>query len=238
MKRDIYVLYYKNETKVSLTQTADILQYVGGYYETAAMIGYIKGTVEEIYSDCILLDNNSVGYRIFVTPSFISDVSYGEKIKIYTYLSVKEDSLTLFGFKSRDELDVYKLLRTVNGVGPKAAMGIMSAVSAEEVRYAVLTSDARKLSTAPGIGKKTAQKIILELKDKFDFNTAFEDGGTDVDDAPQSPLKTEAAADTVEALEALGYSASDSLRAVNKALKEGAPQDSGVLLKEALKNLF
>lgn len=200
------------------------------------MIGYIKGTIEEIYDDCILLDNNSVGYRIFVTSSFLSDISYGEKLKVYTYLSVKEDSMTLFGFRNREELEVYKLLLTVNGVGPKAAMGIMSAVSAEEFRYAVLTSDIKKLSAAPGIGKKTAQKIILELKDKFDFETAFEEKLSNAGAA--APLSSGAVSDTVEALEALGYPASDSLKAVRKALEEGAPEDSAVLIKQALKNLF
>lgn len=200
------------------------------------MIGYIKGTIEEIYDDCILLDNNCIGYRIFVTSSFLSDISYGEKLKVYTYLSVKEDSMTLFGFRNREELEVYKLLLTVNGVGPKAAMGIMSAVSAEEFRYAVLTSDIKKLSAAPGIGKKTAQKIILELKDKFDFETAFEEKLTNTGAA--AVLSSGAVSDTVEALEALGYPASDSLKAVRKALEEGAPEDSAVLIKHALKNLF
>jgi Holliday junction DNA helicase RuvA len=200
------------------------------------MIGYIKGKAEEIYSDCILLDNHGVGYRIFVTTSFINSVRYGDELKVYTYLSVKEDSMTLFGFASRDELEIYKLLITVNGVGPKAAMGIMSTVSAEEFRYAVLTSDTKKLSEAPGIGKKTAQKIILELKDKFDFNTAFEEKLAG--EGAKVTLSSDAVSDTVEALEALGYPASDALRAVRKALEDGAEENSEVLIKQALKNLF
>ena len=197
------------------------------------MIGYIKGTVTEIYPDYILLECNSIGYRIFVTSSLISELSYDDEIRLYTYLSVREDSLTLFGFKKRDELEAYKLLLTVNGVGPKAAMGIMSSVGEDELRYCVLTSDAKKLSKAQGIGAKTAQKIILELKDKFDFRDMFSD------DNERSTVSykesTGAVADTVSALEALGYAASDALKAVRKAAENNSDADSGELLKEALK---
>ena len=199
------------------------------------MIGYIRGSIEEKYTDEILLENNAIGYRIFVTPSFLSEVSYKEEVKIHTYLSVKEDSLSLYGFKTKDELEAFKLLLSVNGVGPKAAMGILSAFSADEFRYAVIASDAAKISKAPGIGKKTAQKIILELKDKIDFDVDFAAGesfgGSKFD------LKSDAAADTLQALEALGYPASDALKAINMAIQNGALQESGPLLKEALKNL-
>ncbi len=200
------------------------------------MIGYIKGKIEEIYSDCILLDCNGMGYRIFVPSTFVGAVSYGETLKVYTYLSVREDSMTLFGFKSRDELDVYKLLLSVNGVGPKAAMGVLSALDAEQFKYAILTSDVKKLSNAPGIGKKTAQKIILELKDKFDFSDAFDNEEKTA--SGSAGLKTDAASDTVAALEALGYSASDALKAVRRALADGVSEESGMLLKAALKNMF
>ena len=199
------------------------------------MIGYIKGTVAEIYPDYILLECNSIGYRIFVTTSLISELSYDDEIRLYTYLSVKEDSLTLFGFRKRDELEAYKLLLTVNGVGPKAAMGIMSSVGAEELRYCVLTSDAKKLSKAQGIGAKTAQKIILELKDKFDFEDMFSD---DKEPTSSASLASGAMADAVSALEALGYAASDALKAVRKAAENDRGADSGDLLKEALKYML
>ncbi len=199
------------------------------------MIGYIKGTVAEIYPDYILLECNSIGYRIFVTTSLISELSYDDEIRLYTYLSVKEDSLTLFGFRKRDELEAYKLLLTVNGVGPKAAMGIMSSVGAEELRYCVLTSDAKKLSKAQGIGAKTAQKIILELKDKFDFEDMFSD---DKEPTSSASLASGAMADAVSALEALGYAASDALKAVRKAAENDSGADSGDLLKEALKYML
>ena len=199
------------------------------------MIGYIKGTVAEIYPDYILLECNSIGYRIFVTTSLISELSYDDEIRLYTYLSVKEDSLTLFGFRKRDELEAYKLLLTVNGVGPKAAMGIMSSVGEEELKLCVLTSDAKKLSKAPGIGAKTAQKIILELKDKFDFEDMFSD---DKEPTSSASLASGAMADAVSALEALGYAASDALKAVRKAAENDSGADSGDLLKEALKYML
>lgn len=196
------------------------------------MIGYIKGTVEEIYPDHILFESNSIGYRIFVPVSLIDELSYGDELKIYTYLSVKEDSLTLFGFKKRDELETYKLLLTVNGVGPKAAMGIMSSVGVDELRYCVLTSDAKKLAKAQGIGAKTAQKIILELKDKFSFEDMFD---VDNEQTSAAPAASGAVADAVSALEALGYSASDALKAVRKASENNSDADSGELLKLSLK---
>ena len=202
------------------------------------MIGYIKGTIEEKYTDEILLENNAIGYRIFVTPSFLSEVSYKEEVKVHTYLSVKEDSLSLYGFKTRDELEAFKLLLSVNGVGPKAAMGLLSAFSADEFRYAVIASDAAKISKAPGIGKKTAQKIILELKDKIDFDVDFASGDSSSFGEAKFDLKSDAAADTLQALEALGYPAADALKAINLAIQNGVSQESGPLLKEALKNLL
>lgn len=197
------------------------------------MIGYIKGVVEEIFEDSIFLDHNGIGFRIFVSSIFLNDIGYGEELKIYTYMNVREDSITLFGFKNRDELDVYKKLINVSGVGPKAAMNILSVMSADDIRFAVIASDSAKLSKAPGIGKKTAQKILIELKDKFDFEEAVEtklaagDGGN-----------TGAVAETAEALAALGYPVSDALKAARKAEEETGLDDTSKLLKQALKYLF
>ncbi len=194
------------------------------------MIGYIKGTVEEIFEDQILLDNNGIGYRIFVPAGFVRAIGYGDDLKVYTYLSVKEDSMTLFGFPDRNSLETYKLLLSVSGIGPKAAMSVLSFMSADEFKLAVLAGDAAKIAKTPGLGKKTAQKILLELKDKFDFAAAIEETvGSGVS------LESDAAADTVEALMALGYSGSDALKAVRKAADATGSEDSGVLLKSALK---
>lgn len=198
------------------------------------MIAYIKGTVEEIFEDSIYLDYNGLGFRIFIPVNFRNSIGYKEELKIYTYMNVKEDSITLYGFPNKSDLEIYKLLLTVSGVGPKAAMNILSFMSGEELRFAVLTADANKISKAPGIGKKTAQKILLELKDKFDFAEAIDETLSEKETA----LSQDAVSDTVDALIALGYSGSEALKAAKKAAAEIKEEDSGKILKQALKYLF
>ena len=203
------------------------------------MIAYIKGTVEEILEDRVILEAGNMGYNIFMPMRAVEHLLHkGQEIKIYTYLNVKEDAFQLFGFLTRDDLNTFKLLLGVNGIGPKAALGILSGLSADELRFAVLADDVKTISRAPGIGKKTAQKLILELKDKFNIQEALEmktehvqtAGGEETDLAD---VKKEA----VEALTALGYSGADALRAVKKV--ELTPDMSvETLLKLALKNMF
>ena len=203
------------------------------------MIGYVKGILEEADDQCIIVDNHGIGYRIFVPGSVFSGaIPIGQEVKVYTYLNVKEDAMQLYGFATRDDLRVFKLLLGVNGIGPKAGLGILSALSADDLRVAVLADDAAAIAKAPGIGKKTAQKLILELKDKLDLEDAFE-----------QKLANQAAADTtetagdsqlqeaVQALVALGYPNTDALRAVKKV--EGAEtMDVETLLKAALKKML
>ncbi len=203
------------------------------------MIAYIKGTVEEILEDRVILETGNMGYNIFMPMGAVEHLLHkGQEIKIHTYLNVKEEALQLFGFLTRDDLNTFKLLLGVNGIGPKAALGVLSGLSADELRFAVLADDVKTISRAPGIGKKTAQKLILELKDKFNIQEALEmkaehvqmpgTGETDLTD-----MKKEA----VEALTALGYSGADALRAVKKV--ELTPNMSvEILLKLALKNMF
>ena len=201
------------------------------------MIGFIKGTLAEMLSDSVIVECSGVGFRIFVSGNiYSSGISEGEEIKLYTHMSVKEDSITLFGFLTRDDLNVYKQLLGVNGVGPKAAMAILSVMSADDLRIAVLTEDVKKISSAPGLGKKTAQKVILELKDKFDF--------TDIDSIAASAasesisIEADGVKDTIAALAALGYTQGEAARAVKKAAASTGSDDSEVLLKEALKFIF
>ena len=203
------------------------------------MIAYIQGTVEEILEDRVILETGNMGYNIFMPMGAVEHLLHkGQEIKIHTYLNVKEEALQLFGFLTRDDLNTFKLLLGVNGIGPKAALGVLSGLSADELRFAVLADDVKTISRAPGIGKKTAQKLILELKDKFNIQEALEmkaehvqmpgTGETDLTD-----MKKEA----VEALTALGYSGADALRAVKKV--ELTPDMSvEILLKLALKNMF
>lgn len=203
------------------------------------MIAYIKGTVAGILEDRVILEAGPMGYNIFMPMAQAdSALRTGENVKIYTYLNVREDAMQLFGFLTKDDLNTFKLLLSVNGIGPKAALGILGGLSADELRFAILADDVKTISKAPGIGRKTAQKLILELKDKMDLQEAFALKTEHVqaaqgDTAGLSDVRKEA----VEALTALGYSAADALRAVKK-VELTEDMDVEALLKLALKNMF
>lgn len=139
------------------------------------MIAFLKGTIEDITENSLVLDVNGIGYEVLV-PGQLLDMlkGIGQELKVYTYMQVREDAVVLFGFLTRDDLAMFKMLIGVNGVGPKAGLGILSALGTEELRFAVLADDAKRIAKAPGIGAKTAQKIILELKDKLDLAEVFE----------------------------------------------------------------
>lgn len=198
------------------------------------MIGYINGVIAAMDENTLVLDHAGTGFNIFITSAYPASHSVGDEVRIYTYMSVKEDSITLFGFESADEQKMFKLLITVSGIGPKAALSILSVLPADELRIAILTSDAAKIAKAPGVGKKTAEKAVLELKDKFSMDDVLEssreNGASGVRQAVDS--------DAVEALIALGYSGSSSLDAVRKAEAETGSSDTEVLIKTALKYLF
>lgn len=202
------------------------------------MIAYLIGEVAEIDENRIVLEQNSMGYNIFVPTTVTNTVRSGETVKVYTYLNVKEDAIQLFGFLTRDDLNIFKLLLGVNGIGPKAALGILSALTADELRFAVLADDAQAIAKAPGVGKKTAQKLILELKDKLNLEDAFEQKlKNNAQAAAGNPvLDHEAKQEAVEALVALGYASSDALRAVRKV--DGVESmNVEAILKAALKNM-
>ena len=199
------------------------------------MIGYIKGTIAEITPDRLVLENGGIGYEIFVPSSILdSGARQGQELKVYTYLHVREDALQLFGFRSRDELQVYRLLLGISGIGPKAAIGILSAMSVDS---AVLSDDAAAIAKAPGIGKKTAQKLILELKDKFSLEEAFEKKLAANQQSAAEQINEDAASEAVQALVALGYSGTEALQAVKK-VEGAADMDTEAVLKAALKFLF
>ena len=195
------------------------------------MIGYVKGILEEADDQCIIVDNHGIGYRIFVPGSVFSGaIPIGQEVKIYTYLNVKEDAMQLYGFATRDDLRVFKLLLGVNGIGPKAGLGILSALSADDLRFAVLADDAAAIAKAPGIGKKTAQKLILE--DAFEQKLANQSVAGIPETEGDNQLQ-----EAVQALVALGYPNTDALRAVKKV--EGAEtMDVETLLKAALKKMI
>lgn len=130
------------------------------------MYAFFKGKIDKIYNNRIILDVNDIGYEIYIPESDIYTLNIGEMVKIYTYLHVREDEMKLFGFKSSESLEFFKKLITVSGVGPKAAIGIISKVDTESLCVAIATENIAALKSVPGIGPKMAQKIIFELKDK------------------------------------------------------------------------
>ena len=201
------------------------------------MISFLKGFIEEKSEKSIFLDVRGVGYEVFMPTGSSSQLpGVGEEVKLHTYLQISENGIGLYGFLTKDELNVFKLLITVNGIGPKGAVGILSALSANDLRLAVLADDDKAIAKAPGIGPKTAKKLILELKDKFHLEDALEEIAAPVKAVSHGSEVNDAAMEAVQALTALGYSNSDALKAVRMAdTKEMTNTEE--ILKAALKQL-
>lgn len=175
------------------------------------MIAYIKGSVEHSGEDHVILDNNGIGYLISMPLNEIEKVKkMSGTIKIYTYHYVREDAMGLYGFLDSESLSMFKLLLNVSGVGPKAALSMLSTLSPQSLILSIITGDDKSLSKAPGIGKKLAQRIILELKDKFkDYSfTEKDDGDRGVNDDSMEAMA---------ALMALGYTRLEATTAIKKA---------------------
>ena len=200
------------------------------------MYAYFKGIVAEIEEDNIVLECNHIGYNIKVPASVINDLAgTGAEVKIYTYTSVREDAFVLYGFLTKDDLRMFKQLITVNGIGPKGALGILSVLSASDLRFAILAGDAKAISKAPGVGAKSAERIILELKNKVDF-TLEESTSIPVEGGIVSVASSPEKSEAIEAMVALGYSATEALKAVNQ-IPITEDMDAGSILKQALKNV-
>ncbi len=200
------------------------------------MYAYIKGTLEETGSGWIVIDNQGIGYQMQVSARLMEELPMiGTEVKIYTYLNVKEDAMSLFGFLSKDDLHIFKLLLAVNGIGPKGALAVLSVLSADDLRFAVVGGDAKAIAKAPGIGAKTAQRVILELKDKLNIEDVFEKADQTADITVKAADQT-AKNEAIQALTALGYSASEALSAVSK-LEITEDMDTENILKAALKQM-
>jgi Holliday junction DNA helicase RuvA len=210
------------------------------------MIAYVNGILENIEEGLAVVDVNGIGYNINISGSTMDRMpGIGEAVKLYTYTNVKEDAFTLFGFLSRDELNLFKMLITVNGIGPKGGLSILSVMTPDDLRFAILAGDSKSLSKAPGIGKKTAERITLELRDKLKVSEdellaggagASAMSGVSSEGDGINPARDEA----VAALVALGYNSTDSMKAVRKVLASNpeAGDDTERLLKLALKEMF
>lgn len=209
------------------------------------MISHIHGILTDAEENFVVIEAGGVGYGINVPSSVLGALPpVGSELKLYTYYSVKEDGQSLFGFMHKYDRELFKSLISVNGVGPKGAIAILSCLSADDLRMAIITGDVKSLSMAQGIGKRTAERIILDLKDKIgsfaqDFVNAADGGLNTADIASGNSSAAFSAgpvAEAIDALTALGYSRTEAGRAVGAVALED-DMDAGAVLKAALKNL-
>lgn len=202
------------------------------------MISYIRGELAAVQEQKAIVEAGGIGYGIYMSQQTLSMLpAVGEEVKIHTYLNVREDAMQLYGFLTGEDLQVFRLLIGVSGIGPKAALNILSCLSPDELRFAVLAGDVKTISSAPGIGKKTAEKLILELKDKMSIEDVLEQAAHGSEQSKEiEATDTGMQAEAVQALTALGYGSAESLRAVKKVSVDCASVED--LLREALKNLL
>jgi Holliday junction DNA helicase RuvA len=190
------------------------------------MISYIKGEVVKKGIDYLILDNNNIGYYINTSFSTLEKISEKEKIIILTYMHIREDIIALYGFLTSDEIDLFKKLISVNGIGPRAGLSVLSTYEVNTVKEIVLKEDVSGLSKVPGIGKKTASKIILELKDKV--GTVEELKGSEI-------VVSSEMSDVIEALTSLGFNYAEVKRTLGNMELSGKSEND--IIKEALKNM-
>ncbi len=202
------------------------------------MIAFIEGTiVKKTINTVMIATASGLGYEVFVPMIDLQQLPFnGNKVLLYTHLQVKEDGIALFGFLSEEKLQVFKLLITVSGIGPKGALSILSGISLDDLRFAILSEDTKTISKIPGIGAKTAGKLILELKDKFKLQDTVEiklsQGEAMTVGVKASTMREEA----VEALATLGYSATEAMKMLRKVeITETTTVED--LIKQGLKNL-
>ena len=203
------------------------------------MIASVKGKLEGVTADSVTIDVNGMGVEVIVPNNVIGRLpKQDEAIKLHTYLHIREDAMQLFGFLEKEDLDFFKLLITVNGIGPKAAIAILSSMSTDVLTFAILSEDIKTIEKAQGIGAKTAKKLVLELKDKVGVinEKAVElrsDSSSDISLTIGSAIKEEAS----QVLEALGYSRTEAMKAIT-AIEITEEMTSEDLVKSALKNLM
>ena len=224
------------------------------------MIAFLKGYVAAVYDGAAVIDVGGVGYEVRIageTVQRLAAAGRDEEVMVYTYTYLREDQIALYGFMSRDDLELFKLLITVSGIGPKGGLALLSVGTADELRFAIMTGDVKMISRAPGVGKRTAERLILDLRDKVAGMReaemlAFAAGGSGVGSegsigsgigaAGAVSAQDDAAAEAVEALTALGYSRAEAAKAV-RACKENAQKeqkelnDTESILKAALRYL-
>ena len=202
------------------------------------MFAYVRGTLSDIDENIVIIENNGVGYAISSSMSTIRQLpNIGSEVKLNTKLIPKEDSLTLYGFYDKEELKMFELLLSVSGIGPKGALAILSSMTVSDIQFAVAGADAKAFAACPGIGKKTAERAIIDLKDKVDIIGAFEAKITsDLSGRKSATPVISVKEEVLEALVSLGYSASNAARALDKmTITESTTTEQ--LLSDTLKQM-
>lgn len=198
------------------------------------MIAFLRGKVLTTTAETVILDVNGVGYEAYCTGSVFRKITVGAVAELYTYLQVKEDGITLFGFDTPKEKELFLKLISVSGVGPKLGISILAALSADDFAFAVATADVKRLSAVKGLGKKTAEKIVLELHGKISAAEVLGASGDDFTPTAQqaAPVKLSAMdEEAVSALMGLGFTRAESTQAVKKARDLGATSVEEVIMK-------
>ncbi len=191
------------------------------------MISFIKGNIEILKEGLIIIENNGIGYKVNVSEKLYTYLYKNrENVKLYTFMNVKEGDISLFGFLTLEELQLFERLITVSGVGPKGAIALLNIMSPQEIISAIITSDIKALSSGQGIGKKIAQRIALELKDKVDIIDAINIEPQVAQDIEQDDNTRE----TLEALVALGFTKQEILKAINNIEDKNIPVDKMISL--------
>ena len=194
------------------------------------MIGYIKGTVEDIGIDYVLIENNEIGYKLNASSNTLSQLSEGDRTKMYTKMIVREDDISLCGFYSKEELDMFNLLTSVSKIGTKLGL---SFATPSQIHLYISTSDTKTLSKAPGVGKKTAERMVLELKDKLG---KLNISGEDLEGKPAMSIPTTSDGEAIDALVALGYTGQESKVAVDFVKQPGMGVED--IVKKALEYIL
>lgn len=190
------------------------------------MISYLKGKIKIKGNGFVILEISNIGYKVFVASLLYADLTIGQEIEFYTHQYVREDALNLFGFRLMEELELFELLLSVSGIGPKSALGIMSIATAADIKESIVRGDPALLTKVSGVGRKTADRVVLELREKIN-KLNFKDGKLS-----GGPLGS---SDEIDALMALGYSLSQAREALNGV--DAKTKDSGERIRQALKRL-
>lgn len=198
------------------------------------MIGYVKGIVTHLFTDYCFIDVQGIGYRVFIPNSTRQKLTVGQPATLFTYLNVREDALTLHGFSTQEEYELFLSLISVSGIGPKVAAGVLSAITPQNFRAAVSTNNAAMLTKLPGVGKKTAERIILELKDKLGLTAGY-DGAVAGQTAPDTGLPGDVLQEAMQALAALGYNHAEITPVIKKIYERENKATGGLSLEQLIR---